>query len=101
MEIDSAIRNADNKIIAGLAVAFLGLVFLIGIAENDVPDEVAVTEATFDVAPPIAVLPPPADGGAADAQATLQLAHLTAARKKDDTWSADETAGGTRPDSLH
>ncbi len=99
MEIDHAIRNADNGILAALGAAFVGLVFLIGVAANDVPGNVPVTEATFDVAPPIVLPPPPSDVLAADAQAP-RLARLSSA-PQDETWFADETAKGTRPDSVH
>lgn len=103
MELDYAIRNTDNRIIAALVATFAGLVFLIGVAANDVPGDVPITEATFDVAPPTTLPPPPSDVLAMDGPAALQLARLTLppAPKQDETWFADETARGTRPDSLH
>ncbi len=105
MEIEQALRNADNKVIVVLALIFGALVFLIGVASNDVPSEIPMVQSSFDIAPPVVALPAPSEKAEAKPQVALQVAHVaavkTAASKKDYTWYADEAASGARPDSQH
>lgn len=102
METERALRNADNKVVIALALVFGALVFLIGVASNDVPSEIPMVQSSFDVAPAVVTLPPPPED--TDAK-TTQLAHIAPAKaatsKKDYTWYADEAARGERPDAQH
>ena len=91
MEIDPSIRNADDSIIALMAIILAGVVGLIGFVVGDHDIDLALIQP---LGPPAAALVSTAKQVAVDSVEPR-------VKPFEETWHAVESASGARPDAAH
>lgn len=89
MHTDCSIRRTDGRVIASMAVAFVALTVLFGLsAPEDIPID---SNVALHVASPAATT----------ADERLPARPEPHVVPFEETWSADESARGQRPDATH
>ena len=87
-----------GKTIALAATVFASALAIVALASFEPVPDTEIPVFSFDAAPPVASAPADAPKEPAS---TLLTAAGSRARAPSDHWSADESAGGTRPDAMH